>query len=423
MAARTNNRKIENMYGGLSDLERARLLARLWREDNFTELDRLREAIPTGQAGDAYNVALNALKGLNGALFVLGLELLNTGFERDMFASAMFMLRNRHYRDMQWAAGALWELITYPVTESEYRAIIKRHRAELTPLSEYASNFWPGEYASTPTRPELLEVLAEYRDDMSDEEEEALWNRFYGCFTVAIARGELPKGKPTPKHQQRLAEKYEDEPWLPSGALHDWAEGTTEATFEPLDPNYEIPALELFSSLSGPKYDVSPDSEADTVRERREQIRQACISFGRRTGELSQEQLEKLNFDPSKTARQREKEATYVSSIWPAGRDNELARLEQQYARKKVELRAFTDILATLQSDVFGGEDPLDSLTRTVLEKTLTTAETAKATLPEATELAGASAEIRDELPPFDEEAFYAEIRPELERRIREGKA
>src|SRR5215211_7505145 len=98
MTTKANNRKMGNLYAGLSDTERARLLARYWREHNDAELDRLRDSIPDDRAGHAYNQALAALRGLNSAFVVYQLIYLRTGFDRDFFAFYTLQLRG-HQED------------------------------------------------------------------------------------------------------------------------------------------------------------------------------------------------------------------------------------------------------------------------------------------------------------------------------------
>lgn len=66
MALRAANTKLAQLYRDLSETERVRLLARLAREYDRSELTRLREATPPAHAA-RYNHALRLLRVVNGA--------------------------------------------------------------------------------------------------------------------------------------------------------------------------------------------------------------------------------------------------------------------------------------------------------------------------------------------------------------------
>lgn len=425
MATRaTTNNKMGKLYAGLSDIERARLLARYWREHNKAELDRLRDSIPDDRAGKGYNQALAILRGLNSAFVLYGLMLVKVGFERDIFAAWMARGKAERYSDHLPMLWDMWKLVPYPVTESEYRAIVNRERAELTPVNEYASVLWENGMpeAIAKLRPELAAIMNEYRDDMAEAEQDALWDRFYACFTDAMKRGELPKSKPVPKGTSSKVDA--DEPWLPEGTLTDWAKGTTLETYEPRGPDWAIPALELFQAIWA-KYDIQPDANAERVRARRTELRSVLIGMGQHPLGIEKDKLERLSFDPPKSAREWQKAHDYVQSIWPQPvKERETFRsLAAQYAGKKAELRVYTDVLAMFQRETFGGEDPLDERGRELVEQAWATARWAEEMWPVLLEsVSHLGTDESEPWPPeLDNDAYYAELYPQIEARIREG--
>src|SRR5215207_7038809 len=84
--ATTNERRADALYASLTPQERARMLARLWREHNGLELDRLRETIPDATAGAAYNRVVTLLRNLNGPMLLASLAALRNGLQADACA-------------------------------------------------------------------------------------------------------------------------------------------------------------------------------------------------------------------------------------------------------------------------------------------------------------------------------------------------
>jgi len=422
MTVKTTNRKLGGLYGALSNRERARLLARFWRDGEKTELDRLRESIPDGPAGQAYNEALAILRSLNGALFLYGVMLIKVGFERDIFAAWMAKRAADQYSDHVPILWDMWKLVPYPVTESEYRAIVNRERGKLTPVSEYASELWENGMpdAIAELRPELAAIMREYREDMEEAVTDALWDRFNACFADAMKRGELPKGKPAPKNTTSTVDP--DEPWLPAGVLKDWAKGTTSETYKPHGPGFTIPGLELLQAQWA-EYDIQPDAKIEAVKERRAKLRSVLIGIGLHQLRIPKDQLEPLSFDPPKSAEEWQKAHDYVQGIWPYPvEERETFRsLAAQYAGKKAELRVYTDVLAMFQEEIFGGEDPLDTHGRELLEQAWAAARWAEETWPVLLDSAAPLGESEPWPPPLDNDEYYAVLYPQMEQRFREG--
>jgi len=367
MATTATKRKVGKLYENLTPIERIRLMAQLSREHNPTEMDHLRDATPIEHA-QSYNRALGLLRVLNGntpdwfTAFHLGME-------RDRFrlqhasstAAARWLIRSNAY--------GIWELIPYPVTASEYRAIARLERAELHSIEEYGEHIWGGN--PTDLRPELAAINQEYREEMSEEEKDALWDRFYSCFTEAIERGDLPKPKRRRKPRGAKIDT-EDGLWLPNGALSDWAEGTSEDTYEPLPPGFSIPVIgKLFDNDMQAKWDIYPDSEAEDVKARRSKIRDVFAGF-LPVSRIDPSRLP--SFDPPLTAKERERSRKLTETLWNEwDKSDDLAEIALDAAKTHAVHRAQLEDLITAIDTViredFGGEDPLWPEVRAVTER------------------------------------------------------
>lgn len=375
MATRaTTNNKMGKLYAGLSDIERARLLARYWREHNKAELDRLRESIPDDRAGKAYNEALAALRGLNSAFVVYQLIGLRTGFDRDFFAFNTLSIRAHQEDAAREVLMSLSDLLSYPMTQSEYAAAVKRARETVLAVDDWADFIWGEEGL----RPELQALMTEYHDPyshntMSQEEREALLTRYYARVSeevrAAIDRGELPKSRKAPKDATIPADA--DTIWLPDGALSDWAKGTTEATY-PVTAGDVSPVLGFFTCSTMP-CEVFPDSESERVRARRTKLRDVLIRIGRHSLNIPKDILDSLNLEPVRNEREWKRATDYEAKLWKSSntkldRPHEAIRsIMRQFAERKATLRVLTDIIETLQAEIFGDEDPLDERTRELL--------------------------------------------------------
>jgi len=415
VATRVSDRRLGDLYAGLTDTERARLLARHWRAGDGPELARLRRSVPDERARQAYEEALTLIRGLNGTFFLGGMMLTKVGFERDVFAAEVLCGPERQRALACLGLRDLWTLVAYPVTEAEYRLLAELERAESIDVDDYAETLWATTTldGSDRLRAELGAITGAYREGMGEPEQEGRWDAFRACFAGAIERGELP----TPEH------KVNDEGRsLPRGLLSDWAEGTTAETYRPAGPGFAIPALELFPS-PGMSYEILPDTEVDRVRARRAQLRDALLPVGWMHLGIPREQLETLNFDPPRNIRERDEARHAVERIWPRADEVRagLRSVAAQFAGKRAEFRVLTDVLGTLQREVFGGEDPLDPDIRALVEQTCETARWAEELWAVFLDDLAPHDDAEPWPPALDDGGYYDEFRPRYEERLRAG--
>jgi len=407
--------KLGDLYAGLTDTERARLLARHWRAGDGPELARLRRSIPDQRARRAYDEALTLLRGLNGAFFLGGVMLAKVGFERDVFAAEVLCGPERQRALARLWLWDLWTLVAYPVTEAEYRMLAELERAEPIDVDDYAETLWgmttPDEGARL--RAELGAINGSYREEMGESEQERLWDAFRACFAGAIERGELPR----PVCKGNDGGRY-----LPRGLLSDWAEGTTAETYRPAGPGFAIPALELFTS-PGMDYEILPDAEADRVQARRARLREALLPIGWMHLGIPREQLEMLSFDPPRNIHERNEARHAVERIWPRSDDARagLRAVAAQFAGKRAEFRVITDVLEMVQREVFGGEDPLDPDVRALVEQTQETARWAEELWAVFLDDLAPHDDGEPWPPALDDGGYYDELRPRYEERLRAG--
>lgn len=376
MSARTNDRKIETLYAGLGPVEIRRMQARLARERNPQEMNRFGRAVPDKYTAH-YNEGLRLLRVINGTVpdwftsFHLGMERDRLRFQHATSLAAYSWLARSAMYD-------IWEIVSYPVTESEYRALVKLKRSDLYPLEDFADlEIWHG---GDKLHPELAtlnapvdEMEQEAWDALSDTEKHAYFERFNAGVVAAakdaIKRGELPTPSRKPKAEKAGL-------WFPYGALHDWAKGTTEESFELPAPAFTVPIIGVFDDQVTAAWDVRPDSEANAVKARRAQTRDVFLAQLRLV--IPQEEGENLpSFEPPLTLKERErtaKEAEHWGDIvlWSAERN--AAEMALDAAKTHAEHRnQFEDLLAALkivQDEDFGGEDPVITEYRALWERT-----------------------------------------------------
>lgn len=365
----TTNNKMGKLYAELSPTERVRMLAKLSKAHDTAEIARLRNATPAEHA-DTYNRALGLLRVLNGHALDW-IAIFQIGMERDRMRLQHALSEEARHRLAVLSLYKLWKVVSYPVTESEYRAIVKLERAELESVNNFADLIWDTDNL----RPELQAIVQEYRDaeEPSEAEQEAFWKgyeaRIVAAVKAAIKRGELPKPKPAPK------DSVNAEPgdiWLPTGALRDWAEGTTEATYRPHRPGYAVPFLgEVLGGDMGTEWDIRPDSEAEAVKARRELIRDAFLAM-RNVHHDERALLPSL--DPPLTAKDHERAQRIASELHDAldiGRDLAPFVLDvaKTHATHRAQLEDISEAIETIRREDFGGEDPLWPEVRAILEK------------------------------------------------------
>lgn len=349
--ASATGKKLEKLYAGLGPKEIRRMMAKLSREHKPDEMNRLGRAISMDHAA-LYNRGLKLLRVANGtALDWIGLTKL--GMERDRLRFQTFVREAAMLSHLRYQFNQLWKIIPYPVTESEYRAIVKRDRAELWTLDEYLERLieW-GHPKLNPTVAAYLE--RETEDNAGDEDEETSWQSTYAGVRAiiddAIKKGELPKPK-----------RRDGEPALPLGVLADWGEGTTEETYTLSYPGAHVPMLALLDGDLNTEWDIRPDSEADAVKERRSAI---LKNFPILPGHPEEPKASIPNLDPPLTKKELEQSEALARSLseesesWAA-----LAELAYDAALSHAEHRSMfegiREALEIVQRDDFYGEDPL----------------------------------------------------------------
>jgi hypothetical protein len=430
----TNDRRADALYASLTPQERARMLARHWREHNGRELDRLRETIPDATAGAAYNRVVTLLRNLNGPMLLAGLAALRNGLEADGFALIALYGCVAARRTAHAHLHRMWRLLAYPVTEREYRTLRDMQRSELWPLDAYAESLAefdgtePGLHSAVAA---LLQGLPEHlrreyaepwklgdppptpeavQDDIRRADE--ITARIRRLIDAAIKRGELPKPR-----------REDDERCLSIGTLTDWGEGTTTETFEPYGPEYHVPALELFGG-SCATWEIHPDNDAAVVRTQRKEMRDVLASIVAEAAPLADEELAGLTLEPPQTRAEQERARDDVQRIWPwATVEREAFRgLAARTAIRRAELHAYTDVLEHVQNEDFGGEDPLAPEARPFVDAAWESARSVDELWRDIAEsLAPHRPEDDRPWPPtLDDEAYYASIRPGLEQMFRE---
>src|SRR6185295_5221553 len=98
---------------------------------------------------------------------------------------------------------------------------------------------------------------------------------------------------------------------------------------------------------------------------------------------IPQDALERLSFEPAQSEREWNRASDYVATLWKLSdkrieRDETLRSLMTQFGERKATLRVITDIIETLQREIFGGEDPLDIHVREMLASAWEAAERAE---------------------------------------------
>lgn len=373
------SKKIEKLYAGLGPKEIRRMMAKLAREHKPDEMDRLRRAIPSEHA-KTYNDGLKLLRVVNGnALDWIGLSKL--GMERDRFRLQAFVREAAIDSVLRYQLMEMWRFIKYPVTESEYRAIVQRERSAPSTLDDYARHLAETEGLDEELRPELEAVFEslppelepdystlpedssewrklhdtpEYQAVVQQETErnEEAAKRILAILNTAVEKGELPK----PKRQK-------GELVLPWGVLEDWATGTTEETWELLGPasGEFVPMLRMFHATLGPEWDIRPDSDADFVKEERRQMLQRLPM--RPT--IPREVRDEIGtLDPPLTEKERQRDWKRLEELQEKWDSLEfitsmMVNAAEVHAEHRAQFEGIREALEIVQRDDFFGEDPL----------------------------------------------------------------
>ena len=425
------NRKLGHLYAGLTPAERARLLARLWREHDAAELDRLRQTIPDAAAGAAYNRAVALLRNLNGATFLAALAAMRNGFELDIFTLMHLYERVADRRNDRANLHRVWGLLGYPVTRTEYRTFVELERSEPYPLDAYAEILADFDGTEPGLHPDVAALLRglppdlvrdrlpnDHKlgdpippDELAEDTRQAaeITARVRHVNDAAVRRGELPKPR-----------RRKGEPCLPVGTLSDWGEGTTPETFEPFGPSYRVPMLELVGGGSA-EWDTRPDEEADAVRARRRKLLDVLGGIVRDAGHVTEDDLDRLTLDPPLSGAARERSLAERDRIWPwatVERD-EFRAWAARFGARRAELRAYTDALEMFQAEDFGGEDPLAPEARPFLERARDSARDAETIWDRVAEQLKPIGDDEPWPPSLDNDAYYAETRQCFERSSR----
>lgn len=363
--ATTIDKRVGDLYGDLTDIERARLLAKFYRENKPAEADRLRRSIPTDSAGEAYNRALAILGGLNGARLLGGLENLTTGFELDGFALvAAYQKAVAPFLTRGTIAKAT-RLLSYPITPEEYEALRQLQLDTLKTLDDdlivdLLDTANPKKVATH--NPALAEITAEW--NRAEDEEEAFWDdlmaRTLDLIRGAIEAGDLPR-----------ATDGEGRPAVPAGALAAWVDGKRPEEIEPYPPSMYVPAIEMLASFSL-DWEIS-QAGAEAVAARRREIVETLGSILVEEKLLTAEQLAAMSPDPILDPDELEAASTAMETFWPwrvrADDYRLLVDSAARFAQRQAERRAYLDVLREIEEEVFGGENPLDPEVDTFLQR------------------------------------------------------
>ncbi|MBI4302172.1 MAG: hypothetical protein HY664_06170 [Chloroflexi bacterium] len=342
------NRKLE-VGTRLTPLERARLMARLCREENEAEMARIRDSVPWEHT-KAYNRAVHVLARLvnPGALLV---ELVLKSAECDMLLLNNLLSLRYEQQSRRYALHEFWQLLGYPITESEYRALIETERGQLELLDDFARYITDtfsvddaGEVC-----PPVATWLGEVPEDTGDDE--AL-RQVRAIIDGAVEGGELPQ----PKSMRK--------PALPWGTLSNWLHRKDATACEPYPPDYYVPALEFLGALMA-RWDVRPDSEAAAVNARRDEI----VNVLAYVAGLSLERG--LDPRPHKSEAQRRRALKKMEPMNPWLPYNQTVEAMQALGRRHGHLRnhlqVLNEVLEAIRREDFGGEDPLLPVVRSLL--------------------------------------------------------
>lgn len=375
------SKSITKLYGGLGPKEIRRLMAKLSREQNPDEMNRMARAIPDEHAR-IYNDGLKLLRVLNGNLNDW-IGLMHLGMQRDRFRFQHLYRESALTSSTQWQLLEMWRFIRYPITESELLAIRRYQRAEMLSLDGYAEML--SEYEGD--EPGLHTAIAEYLRNLPPElerlyvdentpergtpEYEAFAQEDRRRYAViakgiraiidkAIKKGELPKPK---KHEGELS--------LPYGVLSDWGEGTTEESFEIGGPGSNIPMLTMLQGQLATEWDIRPDSEADAVKEERDKMLRLLPmlptipqSVRDEIGSL-EPPLSRKDFNRDEDRRIELYQKWYGEPFAPPL----MLDAAQSHAGHRAQYEGLIEAQEILQREEFYGEDPLFPEIRAIIEE------------------------------------------------------
>ena len=341
---------LDLLYGGLSRTERARLIARCVRTEDFRTLDQVRYTVPQGDGSHFNDLMTIIRRHTNYGRWTA--DVLRLQAERDE-ARLLLATAARCHQTLAWlATWGVWKLTGYPVTQAEYGRIVAFDKARPEPLDAFACHLWecynPEEAAQAGWRPELVAWLSttEPEDDAAGEAE-AL-----AILHAAIKRGELPTSTTT-----------EEGPCLPWGACAAWLMPGQE--HEPYGPDWHIPLVEALGGAWA-KWEIRPDSEQEAVTARRELL-------ARTLSGVAALHLSKLpgTIHPPASLEAWEAEHERVQAAWP-WEDSDWRGLAEHIganqASNRAQWQAVQAVLEECRVEDFGGEDPIPTDLRAHLD-------------------------------------------------------
>ena len=337
------------------------------------EVERLRRTALTQTARGELARGMRIIARLHGAPIAM-LVATRLGIERDTLLLGWAGTRALDHQRTWRSLLSLWSLIDYPVTASEYAAIAAIEREELESLDAYADVLAECEGSEEGLHPQIAALLRECsrafdwdgRGADGDEAQDAadghrddkIPQRIRQVMDAAINGEELPQPQRT---EQGLM--------LPRGVLRDWGEGTTAETDEPLGPVFCVPALELLGGDAA-QWNIRPDDEVQAVMSRRADLWHVFTGIVRGATHMDEAILEAMTLEPPSTLAEREHAAEVVQQYWPWRLDGfqaDVRAIVSQQMQGRSEVQAVTNVVAHLQQEVFGGEDPLDPEVRALL--------------------------------------------------------
>ncbi|MCA9835232.1 MAG: hypothetical protein KC435_14875, partial [Thermomicrobiales bacterium] len=159
--------------------------------------------------------------------------------------------------------------------------------------------------------------------------------------------------------------------------LTDWGEGTTEEAYDIGGASFNVPMLHMFQAMLGPEWDIHPDSEADFVKQEREQMlrrlpmlptipQSARDEIGSLEPPLTSKDFKR---DEKRTEELREK--YYKTRFEPPL----MLDAAHAHASERARLNGIIEALEIIQRDEFYGEDPVWPEIRAIIESTQEEAE------------------------------------------------
>jgi hypothetical protein len=334
-------RDFTKLYAGLTPPERARLVAQCIRTHDFDTLSSVRNTVPDSQArvfNHQMAIARQMTSYLPARIGLLDMAVLGD------YAKLRFASYAMATSKLDWIAlGYLWELIGYPVTQSEYDRLVAMERDDMEPLEALATHIYEAcnaqEAEDAGWRPEIVRWLAtsEAETDAAAEAETL------ALVHAAIARGELPKAQQTPEG-----------PSLPHGILRDWLH--PGRAYEPMGPGFCVPGIEALAGDMGARWDIHPDSDQATVTARRDRIARAL----RIVAGPARPELPSIHPPADKAEQDRQQKLAEAQWGWADKTIHEhMTAIGESHAQVRAEWQALGMVMDELRDEDFAGESPI----------------------------------------------------------------